>query len=118
MLPSFDELKKLAEQDPQQLEALRQQWVEETINDAPEKFQRRLRGLQFQIDMEREKAKNPVSACIRVSKMMHDSLAKLYETITQESAMSVAPAQPVKQAEQPANLNIGEVIPFPLAMAE
>lgn len=117
MLPGFDELKKLAEQDPDKLEALRQQWVEETISDAPEKFQRRLRGLQFQIDMEREKAKNPVSACVRVSKMMHDSLAKLYETITQESAISVeAPsATPAKEHSQ---VSVGEVIQFPFAAAE
>jgi len=117
MLPGFDELKKLAEQDPERLETLRQQWVEETISDAPEQFQRRLRGLQFQIDMEREKAKNPVSACIRVSKMMHDSLAKLYETITQENAISVA-AAPAAQAAEPAKLSVGEVIQFPFAAAE
>ena len=66
MLPSFEELMDLALNEPDKLEKLRQIWVDETINNAPELFQRRLRGLQFQIDMEREKASNPVSACRRV----------------------------------------------------
>ena len=68
MLPSFDELKKLAEENPEELENLRKEMVQKTIDSAPEWQQRRLRGLQFQIDMEREKAKKPVNACIKISK--------------------------------------------------
>jgi hypothetical protein len=81
MLPSFDELMNLALHEPEKLESLRQSWVEDTINSAPEYFQRRLRGLQFQIDMEREKASNPVSSCIRISQMMHEGLASLHDAI-------------------------------------
>ena len=123
MLPSFDELKKLAEQDPERLEEMRKQWVEKTIDEAPEQYQRRLRGLQFQIDMEREKAQNPVSACIRVSKMMHDSLAKLYESITQDTALSVEPASTSNRSNSDTmpkteSFSVGQVIPFPIAMAD
>lgn len=80
-LPSFDELKKLAETNPEQLEKLRQQLIENTISAAPEQYQRRMRGLQFQIDMERRRARNPMSSCIRISKMMHDHLYNLRQTI-------------------------------------
>ena len=54
-LPSFDELKKLAQSDPEQLEKLRTELIEDTISSAPAQHQRRLRGLQFQVDMERRR---------------------------------------------------------------
>ena len=107
MLPSFDELMKLAQKDPEQLEVLRQSWVEEIISSAPEVFQRRLRGLQFQIDMEREKASNPVSSCIKISQMMHNGLANLHEVITQKTL-----------PEEPKANDLADIIPFPLALAE
>ena len=80
-LPSFDELLKLAQTNPEQLEELRQRMVEETINSAPDGIKRRLRGLQFQIDAERQIASNPMASCIRISKMMHDRLFELREFI-------------------------------------
>ncbi|MGB1092778.1 MAG: DUF3135 domain-containing protein [Oceanobacter sp.] len=80
-LPSFDELRNLAENSPEQLEALRQQLIEETISQAPADCERRLRGLQFQIDMERRRAKTPMASCIRISKLMHDQLHKLKASI-------------------------------------
>ncbi len=108
MLPNFDELMKLALQDPIKLETLRQSWVEDIINKAPEHFQRRLRGLQFQIDMERQKASNPVSSCVRLSQMMHEGLASLQYAITQQSF-----TEDIAEKQTPA-----AIIPFPLSIAE
>lgn len=108
MLPSFDELLKLAQQDPEQLESLRQSCVDDIIDSAPAHFQRRLRGLQFQIDMEREKASNPVSSCVRISQMMHEGLANLHQVITQ---------QPLPEKTE-ASREDNKIIPFPLAVAE
>lgn len=102
-LPPFEELRRLAEQNPAELENLRQRLVEETISKAPEDFQRRLRGLQFRIDAERQLSSNPMSACLRMSRMMHDQLYMLLESI-QDSTHNQAPVRP-----RPAN-----VIPFPL----
>jgi hypothetical protein len=110
MLPSFDELMKLALQDPDKLEALRQSLVEDTINSAPEHVQRRLRGLQFQIDMEREKASNPVSSCVRISKMMHDGLANL------RAAMLKEPEEENVQSDTAHPM--AAIIPFPLVLAD
>lgn len=80
-LPAFDELKQLAATAPDELEMLRQRLVEEIICCAPEECQRRLRGLQFQIDMERRLAKNPLDACIRLSRMMHESFEQMRSTL-------------------------------------
>lgn len=76
-LPSFEWLKDLAEKDPEALERLRKQYIEDTINSASEEYRHRLRGLQFQIDGQRRLAKNPMEATIAISKMMHDSLYQM-----------------------------------------
>jgi hypothetical protein len=110
MLPSFEELMDLALNEPAKLEELRQTWVDETIDRAPESFQRRLRGLQFQIDMEREKASNPVSACVRISKMMHDGLANLQDVIKNSHSNEIQP--------QNCQKSIAAIIPFPVALPE
>ena len=108
MLPSFDKLMALALQDPEKLESLRQCWIEDLICSAPKHIQRRLRGLQFQIDIEREKASNPVSSCVRISKMMHDGVANL------RAAMLKTPETVTLQADTPNTR--AAIIPFPLAL--
>lgn len=108
MLPSFDELMRLASQEPDTLEELRKDCVDKLITKAPEQYQRRLRGLQFQIDMERERASNPVSSCVRISQMMHEGLANLRDVINK------AEDETLNQEKIPP----ASVIPFPLSLAE
>lgn len=93
-LPAPEQLRLLAEQDPEALEALRLQLVEELIGQASESTQRRLRGLQFQIDMERRRAKTPMGACIRISQMMHDSLYELNLALKGEPSIAPGKMQP------------------------
>ncbi len=76
-LPDFDTLKQLAENNPRALEELRQQFVNDLIDNAPADLQRRLRGLQFQIDAQRRIHKTPMAACIKISQMMYDSFSEL-----------------------------------------
>ena len=66
-LPGFETLRLLAETDPERLEQLRHRLTERLIANAPERSQRRLRGLQFQIEARLRLAPNPVAACIAVS---------------------------------------------------
>lgn len=110
-LPSFDDMLKLAQNNPEQLEQLRQQLVSNLISSAPQAYQRRLRGLQFQIDAERQIASNPMSSCIRISKMMHDCLFELKQVIepeTQKQLSSRATAQQTISEVQPA----AQILPF------
>ena len=104
-LPDFETLKEMAEKDPAALEKLRETLVEELITSSPVEYQRRLRGLQFHVDMERRRASNPLSSCLRISKMMHDSLVHLRDTITPPDD------QPSSLAEEPANRS-AKVLPF------
>ena len=94
-LPSFEELRDMAQRDPEALERLRLEHVKATINSAPEAYRQRLSGLQFQIDGQRRLAKSPMAACLRISKMMHDSLHELKAYIeVDENAEPVAVEEP------------------------
>lgn len=108
MLPRFDELMRLASQEPEKLENLQKTWVDSVITSAPENFQRRLRGLQFQIDMERERASNPISSCIRISQMMHEGLANLRETLNKRE----------NDTPEESNVTSAAVLHFPLSLAD
>jgi len=70
----FDEWARLARTDPSAFEARRLALIEDYLGQFPPPDQRRLRGLQFRIDMERRRARTPMAACIRLSAMMWDSL--------------------------------------------
>jgi hypothetical protein len=89
-LPDFDQLVKLAQEDPEALEALRKNLCEALIQQAPESYQRRLRGLQFKIDMERRRAKTPMAACIKLSSLMQDSFYKLRAALNEATNQQAA----------------------------
>ena len=79
--PTTEELLKLAKEDPIALEALRQREIEALIDSAPASTQRRLRGLQFQIDAKRRASKNPMAACVAISQMMFNSVYELNDVL-------------------------------------
>ncbi|GAB1263551.1 hypothetical protein NBRC116493_23510 [Aurantivibrio infirmus] len=109
-LPSFDVLKDMAENDPEGLEQLRQQHVNEIIDNAPEKIQRRLRGLQFQIDAQRQLHPAPLAACIKISQMMYESFSEMrfmLNGVIEEKSLKLVGAETtttVKEAIVPAKI--------------
>jgi len=70
----FDEWLLLARRDPAAFEERRTALIEDFLGRFPPPEQRRLRGLQFRIDMERRRARTPMAACLRLSSLMWDSL--------------------------------------------
>ena len=109
--PSFDELKKAAEENPEALERFRQQQVNAIIEGAPEHIQRRLKGIQFQVDCRRRLHKTPMGSCISISKMMQESLQQLNE------ALNGSPIEkPVKQKSTTSSN--GRVLSFPSAESQ
>lgn len=89
-LPEFDILLQLAEQDPEQLENIRQHLANRTINSAPDYLRHRLRGLQFRIDTTRQLAKSPMAACIQISEMMTESFEQLRQALNGVSEEQLA----------------------------
>lgn len=68
-------------EDPEALEALRHRLTSELIAHAPSDCQRRLAGLQFRINMELRRAGNPTARFLRLSGMMHESVAELNQCL-------------------------------------
>ena len=76
-LPEFEILMDMARNDPDGLEELRRRLCAQIIEQASPARRPRLRGLQFQVDMERRRSSTPLGALIRISAMMHASLRQL-----------------------------------------
>ncbi len=71
---SFDEWKNLASKDPEAFERQRERLIRETINQAPAEHRSRLLRLQWRVDMERKRQANPMASCVKLSRMMLDSV--------------------------------------------
>lgn len=99
-LPHIDQLIHLAKTDPEGLERLRLRHIELLISSAPEPMQRRLRGLQFQIDCQRRLHKHPMGACLSISKMMMDSLQRLNSVLHKD----IVQGHPEPRSTAPASI--------------
>ncbi|HEC13768.1 MAG TPA: DUF3135 domain-containing protein [Acidiferrobacteraceae bacterium] len=71
---NFDDWVDLARDDAAAFEAKRMACIEAVISRASEPNQHRLRCLQWRIEMERQRTRTPLQACLRLSAMMWDSL--------------------------------------------
>ena len=71
----FNQWVEMAEKDPELFEKLRQSAINDVIESAPTEHRQRLRCLQWRIDQERRRSKNPLGACVRISRMMWESVA-------------------------------------------
>lgn len=76
-LPSHDYLARLARVDPECFECLRCELIKEVIDGAPERMKPRLRGLQFQIDCERQLSRSALGMTVRLHNLMWQSFLQL-----------------------------------------
>lgn len=107
-LPEFDKLREMAQRNPEQLERLRIELCDQLIQEAPEQYRRKLRGLQFRVDMERRRAKSPMAACIAISGMMHDSFDRLRQTLNDATGNAASGYLDTPSRE----VEVGKVVPF------
>lgn len=89
----FDEWARLAREDASSFEQRRQALIERTLGAAPADLQQRLRGLQFRIDMERERAGTALGAAIRLNSMMWSSVMDLREACSGKAAGHASQAE-------------------------
>lgn len=114
----FDAWFQLAQQDPEAFERKRKHLVETTIENAPQDKQERLRCLQWRIDRVRDLSSTPMSACIKISRMMWDNvlgsngLLENLQELSQQSknllegkTTDLSPSKPH---------NAADVLPFPI----
>ena len=82
----FDSWRELAREDPEGFEAQRRAAIDAAISGAPEGRRQRLRCLQWRIDQTRDRAPNPMAACLALSRMM-------WERVTGEQGLLQAIGQ-------------------------
>jgi len=106
----FEYWRKLAKSDPQAFERAREEVIAQYIASLPAVQQDRMRRLQWRVDIERQRARNPMDAAIRIYDMMWDSVGKSMEAL--ESLAEAMPgAAPVK-GKKVAPPVVGKVLPF------
>jgi hypothetical protein len=99
------EWERLAREDPAEFERRRQAAIEGAIARAPVTLQPRLRGLQFRIELERERARTPLGAAVRLNAMMWDEFQRLREALNRLTELD-----PRRSAQAP--VTPAQVIPF------
>ncbi len=100
----FDHWSEIARTSPKTFEAMRTKIIRNCIDNAPQEQQKRMRGLQWQIDCLRTQSRNPLSACLKISRMMWETLRKLGE-VSQDLASP-------EQAMNKNKVGRGIILPF------
>jgi len=109
----FDEWAALARSNPTEFEARRQALLDDYLQQFPDADQRRLRGLQFRIDMERRRARTPLAACIRLSSMMWDSVVGPHGLKNALNRfLAFHPDRPATSARPMSSVYTARIIPF------
>ena len=108
-LAEFEHWAHLATENPDAFEARRSRVIEDFINSVPEERRPRLRGLQWRIDQIRRTSRTPLAACIRINRMMWDSVlgaGGLHEVLNR--ALQGGAPEPVRAQPQPG----AQILPF------
>jgi len=66
----FDHWSRIAQQEPEEFELMRQRLISDLIAQAPAHLKPRMTGLQWQVDQIRKQAGNPMAACLQISQKM------------------------------------------------
>lgn len=98
----FDEWASLNQEDPEAFEKRRIEWCQQLINNAPSSCQRRLNGLFFQINMEKQRSSNAMDSCLRLSKLMWEKFHELRDEL--QGLMSL-PAEGFNEPVQSTSVN-------------
>lgn len=77
VLPSHDDLSRLARDDPPAFEELRRKLIDNLIDNAAEKTKPRLRGIQFQVDCLRRLSRSALGSTVRIYDLMWKSFLDL-----------------------------------------
>lgn len=110
---NFDDWVDLARDDMQAFEQRRVACIEAMITCAGGSNQRRLRHLQWRIEMERQRTRTPLQACLRLSAMMWDSVlddnSGLHNALDNLAKTAIGDSTPSSAAEP---LSSAKILPF------
>ena len=94
----FEHWSTLASSDPQKFEELRKDKISNLINGTSGQRQKRLLGLQWQIDSVRKQHKDSsVAACLAISELMWETFHQLAEVLQSQAESGLAAPIPTMQ---------------------
>ncbi|MET0067031.1 MAG: DUF3135 domain-containing protein [Candidatus Thiodiazotropha sp.] len=105
--PDFDALLRLAQDDPERFEVVREETIATYIATLPDDRQEMMRRLQWRIDQERRN-RTPLSACIRISRLMWENLLGSQGLLGYMQQISL-----ISAGECPPRQNEANIIEFP-----
>jgi len=79
----FDTWARLAKDNPAEFERQREAALRATIAAAPSEFRQRLEGLQFRLNLERQRAGTPLGSCVRMNSLMWAGFYRLRKELNQ-----------------------------------
>lgn len=106
----FDEWLALAKFDPEAFEARRKQVLDEAIQNSSSQQQQRLRGMQWRVDIERNKYKDSLVRCQKVFSMMWNSVYG--EQGLLQALNGDVETKPSQKSAQNSGLKTGKVLDF------
>ncbi len=107
----FEYWAELAKNDPEEFERLRKEQIDKIIEESPEDMQKRMQGIQWQIDQIRQTSKTPMAACIKISSMMWDNVLGDNGLVEAIEKLQSSDSEPVQHPKTIANS--ADVIQFP-----
>ena len=102
----FDKWAQLAKDDPAEFERQREATLRATIAQAPSEHRQRLEGLQFRLNLERQRAGSPLGSCVRLNSLMWAGFYRLRKELNAAARGLSQPGEARPSAE---------VIPFQAA---
>ena len=94
----FEHWLTLASSDPQKFEELRKDKISNLINGTSGQRQKRLLGLQWQIDNVRNQHKDSsVAACLAISELMWETFHQLAEVLQSQAESGLTASTPTMQ---------------------
>ena len=74
---NFDDLVRMAKNDPQAFETFRDRVIQKTIENAPLDRQTNLRRYQWRIDQERQRQNSSFDTCLKLTRMMSQRMLSI-----------------------------------------
>ncbi len=98
----FDYWKELYESDPVAFEAKREELLKHEIAKSPEHLQRRLKGIQFELDAKRRLCDSPLESCMQMSSQMWDSFDLMRTNLNALARPEALTEEEMLQLQKPA----------------
>jgi hypothetical protein len=95
----FDKWAQLAKDDPAAFERERDAALRSVIATAPAEHRQRLEGLQFRLDLERQRSGTPLGACVRMNTLMWAGFHRLRKELN-AAARGLSAAQPARTSAE------------------